>query len=128
MDVVYSITVYIDFNPETLDRTDRGFPLKPPIPTLVNGLDSTILEWNPRPQTAKILPFSGRRFSQTISRRRRRRGRGISRYNLHFPVWRSMESGGEVGWYVFGPNQEHVGPYALSELQGMIPPPPPPLD
>lgn len=31
--------------------------------------------------------------------------------------------GGEVGWYVLGPNQEHVGPYALSELQGMIPPP-----
>ncbi|KAG8082528.1 hypothetical protein GUJ93_ZPchr0014g47187 [Zizania palustris] len=28
-----------------------------------------------------------------------------------------MEGGGEVGWYVLGPNQEHVGPYALSELR-----------
>lgn len=24
----------------------------------------------------------------------------------------------EVGWYILGENQEHVGPYALSELQG----------
>jgi hypothetical protein len=24
----------------------------------------------------------------------------------------------EVGWYVLGPNQESVGPYALAELQG----------
>ncbi|XBI93116.1 hypothetical protein VPH35_030036 [Triticum aestivum] len=28
-----------------------------------------------------------------------------------------MEGGGEVGWYVLGPSQEHVGPYALSELR-----------
>lgn len=29
-------------------------------------------------------------------------------------------SGGfsEVGWYILGENQEHVGPYAVSELQG----------
>ena len=25
---------------------------------------------------------------------------------------------GEVGWYVLGPNQETVGPYALTELRG----------
>jgi hypothetical protein len=31
-----------------------------------------------------------------------------------------MEGGGEVGWYVLGPNQEHVGPYALSELRGIL--------
>jgi hypothetical protein len=24
----------------------------------------------------------------------------------------------EVGWYVLGPNQESVGPYALAELRG----------
>lgn len=24
----------------------------------------------------------------------------------------------EVGWYILGENQEHVGPYAFSELQG----------
>jgi len=24
----------------------------------------------------------------------------------------------EVGWYVLGPNQEGVGPYALAELRG----------
>mgnify|MGYP006961268806 CR=1 FL=1 len=29
-----------------------------------------------------------------------------------------MDGGGEVGWYVLGPSQEHVGPYALSELRG----------
>ncbi|KAF0891805.1 hypothetical protein E2562_010988 [Oryza meyeriana var. granulata] len=28
-----------------------------------------------------------------------------------------MEGGGETGWYVLGPNQEHVGPYALAELR-----------
>jgi len=25
---------------------------------------------------------------------------------------------GEVGWYMLGPNQETVGPYALTELRG----------
>jgi hypothetical protein len=34
---------------------------------------------------------------------------------------------GEVGWYVLGPNQETVGPYALMELQGNLFPFPPPL-
>ncbi|KAK3139265.1 hypothetical protein QOZ80_5AG0380440 [Eleusine coracana subsp. coracana] len=29
----------------------------------------------------------------------------------------SGASAGEVGWYVLGPNQESVGPYALVELQ-----------
>jgi len=24
----------------------------------------------------------------------------------------------EAGWFILGENQEHVGPYALSELQG----------
>ena len=24
----------------------------------------------------------------------------------------------EVGWYILGENQESIGPYALSELQG----------
>jgi hypothetical protein len=41
---------------------------------------------------------------------------------------RSMETSGtvagEVGWYVLGPNQETVGPYALVELQGDLFPPP----
>jgi hypothetical protein len=32
---------------------------------------------------------------------------------------------GEVGWYVLGPNQESVGPYALAELRGDHTPPPP---
>ena len=31
----------------------------------------------------------------------------------------------EVGWYVLGPNQESVGPYALAELQGDNTPLPP---
>lgn len=26
----------------------------------------------------------------------------------------------EVGWYMLGENQEHIGPYALSELQGEL--------
>uniref|UniRef100_A0ACD5UCH1 Uncharacterized protein n=1 Tax=Avena sativa TaxID=4498 RepID=A0ACD5UCH1_AVESA len=28
-----------------------------------------------------------------------------------------MDSGGQVGWYVLGPSQEHVGPYTLTELR-----------
>jgi hypothetical protein len=31
----------------------------------------------------------------------------------------------EVGWYVLGPNQESVGPYALAELRGHHTPLPP---
>jgi hypothetical protein len=29
-----------------------------------------------------------------------------------------METSGEVGWYVLGPDQESVGPYARVEIQG----------
>lgn len=30
----------------------------------------------------------------------------------------STTAAAEVGWYILGDNQEHVGPYAVSELQG----------
>lgn len=33
------------------------------------------------------------------------------------PGMESANTNSEVGWYILGENQEHVGPYALSELQ-----------
>ncbi|GLT68471.1 hypothetical protein SLA2020_406970 [Shorea laevis] len=30
----------------------------------------------------------------------------------------NCEAISEVGWYILGENQQHVGPYALSELRG----------
>lgn len=30
----------------------------------------------------------------------------------------AVSAPGEAGWYILGQNQEHIGPYAHSELQG----------
>uniref|UniRef100_A0A0E0DFP9 RRM domain-containing protein n=1 Tax=Oryza meridionalis TaxID=40149 RepID=A0A0E0DFP9_9ORYZ len=79
--------------------------------------------WKPQPpnRAPKFPPFllSGRRVVHNLAPVSGGADEaGIPPPIPHSPAWGgSMEGGGEVGWYVLGPNQEHVGPYALSELR-----------